>query len=187
MQPTKNISDFHHIYKVKVKFNEVDMLHIVKNSVYFTYFEQARIQYAKDAGLLPDDNIFSEESLYYMVHNEINYLKPAFFDDDLNIYTRISYIKHSSFGFEHIVENSKSKKIIAVTDLFRQTIIDQSLTFGAFAEIGVIHRFNSKIIVTPYLVSVLERLPGMGMNALAVKIVPGVLNDLLNNFFICIA
>ena len=89
------------------------MLHIVNNAVYFTYFEQARIQYAKDAGLLPDDNIFSEESLYYMVHNEINYLKPAFFDDDLNIYTRISYIKHSSFGFEHIVENSKSKKIIA--------------------------------------------------------------------------
>lgn len=113
MQITKNISDFHHIYKVKVKFNEVDMLHIVNNAVYFTYFEQARIQYAKDAGLLPDDNIFSEESLYYMVHNEINYLKPAFFDDDLNIYTRISYIKHSSFGFEHIVENSKSKKIIA--------------------------------------------------------------------------
>ena len=113
MQITKNISDFHHIYKVKVKFNEVDMLHIVNNAVYFTYFEQARIQYAKDAGLLPDDNIFSEESLYYMVHNEINYLKPAFFDDDLNIYTRISYIKHSSFGFEHIVENSKSKKMIA--------------------------------------------------------------------------
>ncbi|MCH7770205.1 MAG: acyl-CoA thioesterase [Bacteroidetes bacterium] len=113
MQITKNISDFHHIYKVKVKFNEVDMLHIVNNAVYFTYFEQARIQYAKDAGLLPDDNIFSEESLYYMVHNEINYLKPAFFDDDLNIYTRISYIKHSSFGFEHIVENSKTKVIIA--------------------------------------------------------------------------
>ncbi|GMR25270.1 MAG: thioesterase family protein [Ignavibacteria bacterium] len=112
MQPTKNISDFHHIYKVKVKFNEVDMLHIVNNAVYFNYFEQARIQYAKDAGLLPD-NIFSEESLYYMVHNEINYLSPSFFDDELNIYTRISYIKHSSFGFEHIVENSKSKKIIA--------------------------------------------------------------------------
>jgi len=113
MQPTKNISNFHHINKVKVKFNEVDMLHIVNNAVYFNYFEQARIQYAMDAGLFPDDNIFSEESLYYLVHNEINYFKPSFFDDELNIYTRISYIKHSSFGFEHIVENSKSKKIIA--------------------------------------------------------------------------
>ncbi len=113
MKPTKNISDFHHFYKLKVRLYEVDILQIVNNAVYFNYFEQARIKYAKDAGLLPVENIFSEESLYYMVHNEINYLKPSFFDDELNIYTRISYIKHSSFGFEHIVENSKSKKIIA--------------------------------------------------------------------------
>ena len=113
MKPTKNISDFHHLYKLKVRLYEVDILQIVNNAVYFNYFEQARIQYAKDARLLPVDNIFSEESLYYIVHNEINYLKPSFFDDELNIYTRISYIKHSSFGFEHIVENSKSKKIIA--------------------------------------------------------------------------
>ena len=113
MNPTKNISNFHHFYKLKVRLYEVDILQIVNNAVYFNYFEQARIQYAKDAGLLPVENIFSEESLYYMVHNEINYLKPSFFDDELNIYTRISYIKHSSFGFEHIVENSKSKRIIA--------------------------------------------------------------------------
>jgi acyl-CoA thioester hydrolase len=113
MKPGKNISDFHHIYKLKVRLYEVDILQIVNNAVYFNYFEQARIHYAKDAGLLPDDNIFSEESLYYMVHNEINYIKPAFFDDELSIYTRISYIKNSSFGFDHIVENSKSKIIIA--------------------------------------------------------------------------
>ena len=113
MQPAKKIENFKHIYKLKVRLYEVDILQIVNNAVYFNYFEQARIQYAKDAGLLPVENIFSEESLYYMVHNEINYLKPSFFDDELNIYTRISYIKHSSFGFEHIVENSKSKKIVA--------------------------------------------------------------------------
>ena len=113
MQPTKKIENFNHFYNLKVRLYEVDILQIVNNAVYFNYFEQARIQYAKDAKLLPDDNIFSEDSLYYMVHNEINYLKPAFFDDELNIYTRISYIKHSSFGFEHIVENLRSKKIIA--------------------------------------------------------------------------
>jgi acyl-CoA thioester hydrolase len=116
MQPTKKKEDFKHIYNLKVRLYEVDILQIVNNAVYFNYFEQARIQYAKDAGLLPDDNIFSEESLYYMVHNEINYLKPSFFNDELNIYTRISYIKHSSFGFEHIVENSRSQKIIAEGD-----------------------------------------------------------------------
>jgi len=59
------------------------------------------------------ENIFSSNNIYYMVHNQIDYLKVARFDDELNIYTRISYIKYSSFGFEHIVENPKTKKIIA--------------------------------------------------------------------------
>ena len=113
MLPTKKREDFKHIYKVKVKFNEVDMLHIVNNAVYFNYFEQARIQYAKDAGFLQLENIFSGNSLYYVVHNDIDYFKPAFFDDELIIYTRISYIKYSSFGFEHLVENLTSKNIIA--------------------------------------------------------------------------
>ncbi len=113
MKPSKDKSNFKHIYTLKVRLYEVDILQIVNNAVYFNYFEQARMQYAKDAGLLPEKNIFEPDSIYYMVHNQINYLKPAFFDDELNIYTRISYIKHSSFGFEHIVENTANGKIIA--------------------------------------------------------------------------
>ena len=90
----------------------MDILQIVNNAVYLNYFEQAKIQYAMDSGFIPLENIFSPNNVYYMVHNEVDYLKVARFDDELNIYTRISYIKHSSFGFEHIVEKSKSKKII---------------------------------------------------------------------------
>ncbi len=113
MKPQFDKSKFKHIYTVKVRFNEVDMLSILNNAVYFNYFEQARIHYVKDAGLLPEKGIFSDNRLYYMARNEINYMKPAFFDDELNIYTRISYIKNSSFGFEHIVERKRNNNILA--------------------------------------------------------------------------
>ena len=113
MKPQFDKSKFKHIYTVKVRFNEVDMLSILNNAVYFNYFEQARIHYVKDAGLLPEKGIFSDNRLYYMARNEINYMKPAFFDDELNIYTRISYIKNSSFGFEHIVERKGNNNILA--------------------------------------------------------------------------
>ncbi len=113
MKPQFQKSKFRHLYKIKVRFNEVDMLKILNNAVYFNYFEQARIHYVKDAGLLPAKGIFSDNRLFYMARNEINYLKPAFFDDDLNIYTRISYIKHSSFGFEHIVEREQNNDVLA--------------------------------------------------------------------------
>jgi acyl-CoA thioester hydrolase len=113
MKPQFDKSKFKHIYTVKVRFNEVDMLSILNNAVYFNYFEQARIHYVKDAGLLPEKGTFSDNRLYYMARNEINYIKPAFFDDELNIYTRISYIKNSSFGFEHIVERKRNNNILA--------------------------------------------------------------------------
>ena len=113
MEPVKNIELFKHIYDVVVKFNEVGMLHIVNNAVYFNYFEQARIRYAKELGILPAQGIALDGSAFYMARNEINYLKVAVFEDRLRIYTRISYIKHSSFGFDHIIENIENKGIIA--------------------------------------------------------------------------
>ncbi len=113
MKPTLNKKLFKHTYDVIVKFNEVDMLHIVNNAVYFNYFEQARIKYAKDLGILPVEGIILNGTAFYMARNEINYLKVAQFEDKLRIYTRVSYIKHSSFGFEHIIENIKTKKIVA--------------------------------------------------------------------------
>ena len=113
MQPTKQRENFSHKYTVKVKLNEVDILQIVNNAVYFNYFEQARIQYAKDAGLITSLNIYNESNIYYLIHNEINYINVARFDDELNIFTRISYVKNSSFGFEHLIENAVTKKIIA--------------------------------------------------------------------------
>jgi acyl-CoA thioesterase FadM len=48
-----------------------------------------------------------------MVRNEINYFEHAYFDDNLNIYTRVALIKDSSLTFEHIVENVRTKNIIA--------------------------------------------------------------------------
>lgn len=113
MKPTKNKSDFKHYYDVIVTFDKVDMLHIVNNAVYFNYFEQARIKYAKDIGILPERGISLDGTTFYMVRNEINYLKAALFEDRLRVYTRISYIKKSSFGFEHIIENIDTGIIIA--------------------------------------------------------------------------
>ncbi len=113
MKPTKNKSDFKNYYDVVVTFDKVDMLHIVNNAVYFNYFEQARIKYAKDIGFLPEKGISLDGTTFYMVRNEINYLKAALFEDRLRVYTRIAYIKNSSFGFEHIIENIETGIIIA--------------------------------------------------------------------------
>ncbi len=86
----------------------------LNNAVYYNYFEDARIKYVQD----PKKNFALKEllernSFFIMVHNDCDYLDSAYLDDELNVYTRIEFIKNSSFGFKHIVEKAKSKKIIA--------------------------------------------------------------------------
>jgi acyl-CoA thioester hydrolase len=45
--------------------------------------------------------------------NEINYKEHSHYDDVLTVYTRMAYIKNSSFGFEHIIVNSKTGAVVA--------------------------------------------------------------------------
>lgn len=108
------INSFHHKINVKVKFHEVDMLGVCNNAVYFNYFEDARIKYLQDLKKkysLVD--VLENGSFFIMAHNECDYLHPALFDDELVIFTKINYIKNSSFGFKHLVVKENSQTIIA--------------------------------------------------------------------------
>jgi acyl-CoA thioester hydrolase len=107
-----NPTDFRHKITVQVRFHEVDMLGVCNNAVYINYFETARLEYIKAVGLMPEKGIFSDGKLYFMVRNEINYRDHAYYDDELDVYTRISFVKNSSFGFDHLIVKKKSGNII---------------------------------------------------------------------------
>ncbi|MCX8104738.1 MAG: acyl-CoA thioesterase [Ignavibacterium album] len=107
-----DLKDFNHKTTVTVRFHEVDMLGVCNNAVYINYFEHARLEYVKAAGLIPPGGIFSDGKLFFMVRNEINYRDHAFYDDELEVYSRISYIKNSSFGFDHLIVKKKTGHII---------------------------------------------------------------------------
>lgn len=104
--------DFKHKYSVIVRFHEVDMLGVCYNAVYINFFETARLEYIKAAGMMPAKGIFSDGNIFFIVKNEINYRGYAYHDDILDVYSKISYIKNSSFGYDHLIVNQKSGKVI---------------------------------------------------------------------------
>lgn len=108
-----DIKDFNHKITVTVRFNEVDMLGVCNNAVYINFFEDARLQYMKQLGIVAEDGKFTDGDLYFMVRNVINYQSHAFYDEELNIWSKISYIGKSSFGFTHLVENVTQGRVIA--------------------------------------------------------------------------
>ncbi len=109
-----NIDNYNHVIKQEVEFHEVDLMGVVNNAVYFSYFENARIKYIKT---LTEKYKLKEvvvgHSFFIMARNECDYIIPARFEDELNVYTRVEFIKNSSFGFRHIVENAKTGLIHA--------------------------------------------------------------------------
>ena len=106
------LKDFKHKTTVTVRFHEVDMLGVCNNAVYINYFEHARLEYVKAAGLIPAGGIFSDGKLFFMVRNEINYLGHSFYDDELDVYSKVTYIKNSSFGYDHLIVRTKSGEVI---------------------------------------------------------------------------
>ncbi|MCU7494846.1 MAG: acyl-CoA thioesterase [Ignavibacteria bacterium] len=105
---------FKHKISFKVQFHEVDLLGVVNNAVYFNYFETARIEYLKAVGQFRDVNKMSPDDNFFLIaRNECDYIEPARFDDEVNVYTRVGFIKNSSFSFEHLVENAGNGRIIA--------------------------------------------------------------------------
>ncbi len=106
------IKDFRHSITFDVKFREVDLMGVVNNAVYFSYFEDARISYLdtiknkyKLLEFLEGDNFV------IMARNECDYVKPLFMKDNVTIFTKVNFIKKSSFGFLHLIINQNNEVI----------------------------------------------------------------------------
>jgi acyl-CoA thioester hydrolase len=101
------LNKYKHKFQLRVRNFDVDSQGIVHNAIYLEYCETGRVEYIRDLGfkLLPG-GVFDNGIKVMVRRNEINYYNPARIDDLIDVYTRVAYIKSSSFCFEHILLNS---------------------------------------------------------------------------------
>jgi len=87
-------SNYKHKIEEEVKFHEVDMMGICNNAVYLNYFEDGRVKYIQNLKRTYKlQTIMEGGSFFITARNEIDYIEPALFDEKLNIYTRIDFMK----------------------------------------------------------------------------------------------
>jgi len=104
---------FKHTIPVRVRNIEIDWQGIVHNANYLLYFEDGRVSYLEHLGIKVDINSMDHEYKVLIARNEIDYLSPARLGDSLEVHTRISFIRNTSFAFEAILEESKTQRRIA--------------------------------------------------------------------------
>jgi acyl-CoA thioester hydrolase len=94
---------------LRVSFRDLDALGHVNNAVYLTYFEHARVGYGLQlvGGATPTDLAF------IVAEATVTYLKPAYYDDQLEVGVRVSEIGTKSFVMEYSVRRAATNQQLA--------------------------------------------------------------------------
>ncbi|WDV05810.1 acyl-CoA thioesterase [Lysinibacillus irui] len=102
--------DFSFYSEVHVRFSETDMYGHMNNTVSFTYFEQARIDYFRHLGILmPSAVDEGVKAIPIVADLQCDYVKQVFFDDVLRIYTKIANVGNSSMDIHYLAKNQKNE------------------------------------------------------------------------------
>lgn len=96
---------------VRVRFNETDLQGHVNFGHYLFYFDVGVTDYLRAIGYAYER--MSEEGLDMLyLESRARYLSPAYFEETLNIHTRIGHIGNSSMRFDfQVVANGDSRTV----------------------------------------------------------------------------
>jgi acyl-CoA thioester hydrolase len=86
--------------KLKVRFSDCDMMQHVNNAVYLNYFEEARIHYFRE--ILGTNWDWNKEGIL-LRKNELEYLKPVFLHEPVEIFCFLKHIGEKSFTMAYEV------------------------------------------------------------------------------------
>lgn len=121
-----NTSKFKFKTQVKVRNYEIDWQGIVHNANYLLYCELGRVEYLQHVGLKLDINTIQHASRVVVARNEIDYLSSARFGEVIDVYTRISSIRNTSFIFEGLLTEAGSGRQIATNVSIHVWLSDMS-------------------------------------------------------------
>ncbi|RDU36270.1 acyl-CoA thioesterase [Neobacillus piezotolerans] len=90
---------------VKVRFSETDMYGHLNNTVPFTYFEMARIEFFKEIGFMGNWLKPGYPFIPVVADLQCDFLKQVFFDEKLRIYVKANKIGNSSVDLHYMGKN----------------------------------------------------------------------------------
>ena len=103
---------------IRVRYGETDPMKYVYYGNYATYFEVGRVELFRELGL-PYEEIEQQGIWLPVSEFSIKYLKPALYDQNLEIHTFIKKIPGVRIEFEYEIYNESKQKITeAKTTLF---------------------------------------------------------------------
>lgn len=103
-----HLDSFKYKTQIETRFSDFDMMGHVNNATYFTYMEVARAKYWKTA-----INWDWKKTGVVIAKASLDYIKPIFIEDKINMYVKTSRIGKTSFDLEYLlVKTINGKEVI---------------------------------------------------------------------------
>ena len=103
---------FTHCHKIRVRYAETDAMGVVYYANYLTYFEVARVEYLRTAGI--DYRSLEDAKMTgAVVESHVRYHVPARFDDELSLWSRCVSMGKVRFRIEYEVWRTEDSALVA--------------------------------------------------------------------------
>ncbi|WP_456273828.1 acyl-CoA thioesterase [Bacillus sp. AK031] len=100
MEQWKDQFDFN--IDIKVRFSETDMFGHLNNTVPFTYFEEARIEFFKSKGFMQDWVRPDHETIPVVADLQCDFLRQVFFDQTIRVFVNANKVGSSSVDLHYM-------------------------------------------------------------------------------------
>lgn len=101
-----DLSLFRHSTPVQIRFNDVDILGHVNNTVYFSFYDTGKAYYFQDVrkGQMEWRRV---ETIIANIN--CTYVKPIFFGNNIEVHTRCISIGEKSFRLQQVITDDKKE------------------------------------------------------------------------------
>jgi len=117
---TRNI----HQWPIRIYYEDTDMQCIVYYANYLKYLERARTEFLRSEGFEQDVLIDVHGVAFAVRAIQMDYLKPARFNDELLVMTEIAILKRASLVFHQTVVRAKQKHEIINKAVIKVACLD---------------------------------------------------------------
>ena len=120
------IDNKEHSFSVRIYYEDTDMQGIVYYANYLKYFERARTEFLREKGF-EQGELIEEQGVAFAVRAvQVDYLKPAAFNDELIVTTNIAKLKRASLIFQQSIVRPSPVREIINTAVIKVACLDAS-------------------------------------------------------------
>jgi acyl-CoA thioester hydrolase len=98
---------------VRVRYAETDQMGLVYYANYFIYFEIGRVEYMRQRGVAYKEMEIQDDSFIVVAEANCRYRRPARYDDQLRIRTRVAEVRRRTIRFAYEIVETGSGTLLA--------------------------------------------------------------------------